>query len=170
MGRRHESLSFMPGYLVFPGGKLDPEEIAQSQGDVLHNHLKASLRECQEETGYTPKSKPFHSSSAQLIARAITPEASPRRYDTLFFLTDGRNFHKQGPPSGELQSTGRFSVTTVLDQEPLADITFEILRLAQKIWDESEGLPQLTEYQMYQYGYDGLRWESCMITSDYDGA
>jgi len=43
MGRRNESLRFMPGYYVFPGGTVDDTDDAVSQGLALHPETMKSL-------------------------------------------------------------------------------------------------------------------------------
>ncbi|MFK7792160.1 MAG: hydrolase, partial [Devosiaceae bacterium] len=103
MGRRNASLKFLPGYLVFPGGRVERQDYATSQapldlacGTVLDAELggiggmsatayaNAALRECAEETGLDAER--HLAAPLRYIARAITPPRFPIRYDTRFFL------------------------------------------------------------------------------------
>jgi len=71
---RTRTMDFAPGAHVFPGGSVDA-----SDADVR----AAAVRETAEECGVLL-------SADDLVpwARWITPEVSPRRYDTWFFVTE----------------------------------------------------------------------------------
>ena len=99
MGRRHESLRFLPGFLVFPGGRVEAGDrhaaarhladrcatvLDRESGGSTDAFVQAALRECQEETGLTIT--PYLAGPLLYVARAITPPALPVRYDTRFFL------------------------------------------------------------------------------------
>ena len=101
MGKRDESLAFLPGYLVFPGGRVERQDQATCDAEWLHpacaNVLtdeltrgsaqafaQAALRECSEETGLDLR--PHLDHGLRYIARAITPPRLNIRYDTRFFL------------------------------------------------------------------------------------
>ena len=73
--RRNPDLTFMGGFWVFPGGKVE-------EGDGSPE--RAGRRELTEETAISL------GEHAELIpfARWITPEGLPQRYDTHFFLAD----------------------------------------------------------------------------------
>ncbi|MEQ9487555.1 MAG: NUDIX domain-containing protein [Alphaproteobacteria bacterium] len=43
MGTRHRSMRFMPGYLVFPGGTVDQEDIDIAGGLAVHPNTKPGL-------------------------------------------------------------------------------------------------------------------------------
>jgi 8-oxo-dGTP pyrophosphatase MutT (NUDIX family) len=80
MIERHRD-AFFPGALVFPGGTVD--EADRRPGDPPDLPFRrAAIRETFEEVGITVAAPdllvPF--------ARWITPERSPRRWDTYFFL------------------------------------------------------------------------------------
>ena len=155
MLERHRQIDFAPGAMVFPGGKLDPEDAVPT----LHAHCRGveelapeavalrvgALREAFEECGVLlarPRGgdalvsaerafaiearhrKPLHAGESGLLeiveaeefelacdllvpfAHWITPEASPRRYDTHFFLV-------AGPPEPVATHDGQESVDSV---------------------------------------------------------
>ncbi|MTI10322.1 NUDIX hydrolase [Curvivirga aplysinae] len=71
LGKRRHDLRFMPGYAVFPGGRVDKEDIETAKllgidltdlqgirdnlsGQDYLAHCMAACRECIEETGYLP--------------------------------------------------------------------------------------------------------------------
>ena len=74
MVKRNETLAFMGGYWVFPGGKVEAEDRSPEQ---------AARRELREEVAIALDP------DAELIpfARWITPDGLPKRFDTWFFLT-----------------------------------------------------------------------------------
>lgn len=106
MGQRGHKAAFMPGKFVFPGGAVDAEDFqANLQGNMspkcmtrLSQHLfdaergaglphalgVAALRELREETGLEMPSV----TGLSFVFRAITPPASPRRFDARFFIAD----------------------------------------------------------------------------------
>jgi 8-oxo-dGTP pyrophosphatase MutT (NUDIX family) len=81
MVRRHDQVAFMAGAYVFPGGRVDDEDVAQAGGDTAEAHRLAAVREVQEEAGVL-----VDPSKLILFAHWVTPEIETRRYDTRFFL------------------------------------------------------------------------------------
>ena len=81
MVRRNDQVAFMAGAYVFPGGRVDDEDLARAGGDVAQAYRLAAVREVQEETGIVTDP-----SQLILIAHWVTPEIEIRRYDTRFFL------------------------------------------------------------------------------------
>jgi 8-oxo-dGTP pyrophosphatase MutT (NUDIX family) len=75
--RRTTAARFMAGHWVFPGGAVDPED-----GEGQPGLRAAAVRELAEEAGVILKPE------AELVAfaRWITPEQSPIRFDTWFYL------------------------------------------------------------------------------------
>ncbi|MBP0578841.1 NUDIX domain-containing protein [Labrys sp. LIt4] len=135
MGRRHSGHAFMPGVMVFPGGRVEAADRSMSAYGALAAHTERSLltrvirpspakaralalcaiRETFEETGILlgetglgapPTSSPHWRAFAEhevfpspeglhFVARAITPPAMKRRFDTRFFVADARSIAHQ---------------------------------------------------------------------------
>ncbi|MDO9407525.1 NUDIX hydrolase [Patulibacter sp.] len=76
IGRRSEASLFLPGYWVFPGGRVEPED---GEGDGRWR--AAAVREVHEEVGLR-----LHPDALVPFDRWLTPEGLPRRFDTVFFL------------------------------------------------------------------------------------
>lgn len=76
MGRRSAASLFLPGFWVFPGGRVEPHD---GPGDGRWR--AAAVREVREEVG-------LELAPASLLPfdRWLTPEGLPRRFDTVFFL------------------------------------------------------------------------------------
>ena len=99
MGMRGAKAAFMPSKYVFPGGAVDPGDLAPDQmiAPLCQHRLTLScppdapapltltgtaLRELTEETGLA-----LHPAARlTFVFRAITPQGSPRRFDARFFL------------------------------------------------------------------------------------
>ena len=69
------------GPWVFPGGKVEPADVEAGDPASRESALHAAVRETQEEAGLT-----LDPSRLVAISRWITPEISPQRFDTWFFL------------------------------------------------------------------------------------
>jgi 8-oxo-dGTP pyrophosphatase MutT (NUDIX family) len=110
MGRRGLSARFMPGFYVCPGGRVaaddrDPwageaGEPSGAESTAFRRLARAALRGVPSRTEAAAPRFPIEAAyvaqglSADLglltfIGRAITPTASPMRFDTSFFLADG---------------------------------------------------------------------------------
>jgi 8-oxo-dGTP pyrophosphatase MutT (NUDIX family) len=105
MGQRGAGAVFMPSKFVFPGGGVDPVDLAGPLAGFLSETctqrlgtadapspgalVAAALRELAEETGLAIA--PARNTPAlRYIFRAITPPGRTRRFDARFFLADAK--------------------------------------------------------------------------------
>jgi len=100
MGRRLTTLRFAPGMIVFPGGAVEKEDFVAAEAASMTNvevpgmaaedaaaNLYAALRETEEEAGvWVGGEAPIDAGRFPYIGHWVTPENSPRRFDTRFFL------------------------------------------------------------------------------------
>jgi 8-oxo-dGTP pyrophosphatase MutT (NUDIX family) len=70
-----------PGPWVFPGGKVEPGDIEGGAPASRESALRAAVRETREEAGLA-----LEHGRLVAISRWITPEISPQRFDTWFFV------------------------------------------------------------------------------------
>lgn len=78
VGQRTHAAKFMGGFWVFPGGRVDPED-----GDGEAAWPVAAAREVREEVGIA-----VDPGALRAYDRWVTPEALPKRFDTVFFLAE----------------------------------------------------------------------------------
>jgi len=70
-----------PGPWVFPGGKVEAADVVAGEPGSRESALRAAVRETHEEAGLD-----LAATRLVAISRWITPEISPQRFDTWFFL------------------------------------------------------------------------------------
>lgn len=88
MGQRGAGAVFLPNKFVFPGGGVDPEDVAMAGAGHPEEALRlAAIRELWEETGLRlgPPDRPA-TGRLTLVFRAVTPPFRPRRFDARFYL------------------------------------------------------------------------------------
>lgn len=78
--KRNKSLNFAGGFWVFPGGKVEPEEIKWGKEEIEAARL-AAVRETKEETNMD-----VSMSDLIFFRHWTTPVAEPRRFSTWFFF------------------------------------------------------------------------------------
>ncbi|MEM1378569.1 MAG: NUDIX hydrolase [Pseudomonadota bacterium] len=139
MGQRALSLAFMPGYLVFPGGRLERqdklganlhEDCATRIGPLGKRLATCGLRELYEETGLRLPSE----TKLRYMARAITPPGHIRRYDTRFFaafVEEGFGETTVKPLDNEFSSVGWYARSEIPTKQ-LHRITDKVLTATEK--------------------------------------
>lgn len=140
MGRRHRSLRFMPGVLVFPGGRVDRADHGARPASALKPATRrmlersatpslaqalavAALRELREESGLgigAPDAPEL--GCLDYLCRAITPPGRPMRFDARFLIAPAEVAGGEIQGSGELEEM-RFFPIRGLAEERLAPIT-----------------------------------------------
>ena len=78
--KRNDTVAFMAGAYVFPGGRVDEADRANA-ADEEAAYRNAGARELLEEANVRISPDALH-----LIAHWVTPEIEIRRYDTRFFV------------------------------------------------------------------------------------
>ncbi len=81
--RRHQQLKVGGGHWVFPGGTVDPDDVADAKGDRMTAFHLAAVRETEEEAQIQ-----LDQHRLQLISWWTTPPSIKRRYETAFFIAD----------------------------------------------------------------------------------
>lgn len=165
MGARDPRHVFMPHMYVFPGGRLDPEDleidvprelktdVVEAVGKSAPPHVArglalAAIRETWEETGLVvgetidgwqaaaavPSSWAGYFAAGlappltrlEYVARAITPEGAPRRFDARFFMIDACHAYGELKGNGELHDLAWYPIDDAL-RLPLGEITELVL-------------------------------------------
>jgi 8-oxo-dGTP pyrophosphatase MutT (NUDIX family) len=78
--RRHDTVAFMGGAHVFPGGRVDDSDIAEEEA---MRHRLAAVRELEEEAGVR-----IGVDALTPFAHWVTPDIEIKRFDTWFFLAE----------------------------------------------------------------------------------
>ncbi len=78
--KRNKALAFAGGFWVFPGGSLDPDDMAAGEGSEEVAARFAAAREAMEECGQQPRPEDM-----VLLSHWTTPEAESRRFSTWIY-------------------------------------------------------------------------------------
>ncbi len=70
-----------PGPWVFPGGRVEADDVVDGDGRSEATARRAAIRETEEEAGLR-----IGDTRLETISRWITPPVSPRRFDTWFYV------------------------------------------------------------------------------------
>lgn len=148
MGQRHAKHRFMPDVMVFPGGRVDPDDHRQPAISELQPVARAMLerratpararalgiaaaRELFEETGLVLGERRGDGVAADLAAlhyvcRAVTPGGRPIRFNARFLAAPAEAVHGEIAGSGELERLGWFTPEQA-HRHRVADITGKVL-------------------------------------------
>ena len=130
MGMRGAGHKFMPNRLVFPGGRIDPEDHHAEPASPLPEHARnlmardadaaliravgiAAARELEEETGLSLGLPPLLH-GLDYLCRAITPDFSPVRFDARFLVVQASHVSGTLAGSGELEDLGWYGLEEAL--------------------------------------------------------
>ncbi|MFT6070376.1 MAG: glyoxylase-like metal-dependent hydrolase (beta-lactamase superfamily II) [Bacteriovoracaceae bacterium] len=89
--KRQNYLTVFPGYLSFPGGKVDREDSMEPTGHkeldkFAPDLMQALIREVQEEVNVDLRELPIK--RVEEVALAVTPEFNPYRFETYFYWVE----------------------------------------------------------------------------------
>ncbi len=146
MGMRGARHRFMPNKLVFPGGAVDRGDGVAPAASELAPHVAAlvgksanprmaraiamaAARELEEETGLTLGTPPALA-GLDYLGRAITPPASPIRFNARFFVVPDGTVTGTLAGSGELEDLKWWALEEALQLE-LARPTRAVIGLLQ---------------------------------------
>jgi 8-oxo-dGTP pyrophosphatase MutT (NUDIX family) len=111
MVERPRTMSFAAGAMVFPGGRIEPEDHLHA-ADLLQAAARAAVRETAEETGLEVPLE-----SLVLFARWRPDLVRHRRFDTFFFLAPcPPDAGELEPQPGECERAEWLSASAVLEQ------------------------------------------------------
>ena len=142
MGRRGGGHVFMPGVLVFPGGRVEPRDYrlkprndfappvtrklaartrARHPAAFARALAAAALREAREEAGFlSPTCQASEGTDLRelsFIARALTPAKRPRRFDTRFFCLRWHGEPALRAGDGELEDVSWYALEHVAKED-----------------------------------------------------
>lgn len=136
MGQRGSGAVFMPDKFVFPGGALDPEDLALAAAEGIAEAdarllvgtppdraralRHAAIRELREETGLSLPAP----DALRFFFRAVTPPGMSRRFDARFFLADAAAIAGQPDDFTGAQDELRFLSWLTLEEARGLDLPF----------------------------------------------
>jgi 8-oxo-dGTP pyrophosphatase MutT (NUDIX family) len=86
--RRNTELTFHGGAWVFPGGRVEKQDFAHDNNDIIGAARNAAVRETKEESGID-----IQPEDLVLMSRWTTPENFPKRFIAWFFVTTVESDH-----------------------------------------------------------------------------
>ena len=111
--KKNNNISF-GGSWVFPGGRVDAEDIANQnlKDKDLSTEANTARRECEEETGLF-----INAEKLLPISRWTTPAIRPKRFKTVFFTYDARGLTGEAiVDGGEIVEVQWLCITEALAQ------------------------------------------------------
>jgi 8-oxo-dGTP pyrophosphatase MutT (NUDIX family) len=164
--QRSPGSRFLPGYVVFPGGAVDPgdEELARRWfGDASEATRACAIRELAEETGLALTAKglmadkegavdqaPPAADALHQVSHWIAPEEVPVRFDARFFAVSVANGAK---PNMEPNAEPTMEPTMEPNPEPNMEPTADGAEAERAWWADPRAL--LREYHA---GTTSLYW------------
>jgi len=94
MGKRSSKLAFHGGAWVFPGGRVDDEDRIDGEDDIAAAR-RAAAREAAEEAGVI-----VATDTLVHLANWTTPDISPKRFATWFFVAAAGDGHEDARADG----------------------------------------------------------------------
>jgi len=116
LARRTQAARFMPGVWVFPGGSVDPAELAGHDEEEAHRICAA--RELAEEVGIElPEPN-------ELLpwSRWVTPEPVPIRFDTRFYVALAPPHARPEPDAAEITEVAWIAPAEALARHERGDL------------------------------------------------
>ncbi len=113
---RAETSAFLPGFLVFPGGAIEPGDRALAAslfGDPSEAARACAMRELQEEAGISLS--PSEATAMVEIARWVAPEFIEKRFDARFFAAAVPRGIEPAPDGVEVTDARWATPQSVLD-------------------------------------------------------
>ncbi len=118
MLRRNSALDFAGGAWVFPGGRVDPEDVdADAPEDELLAARNAAVREAREEADIV-----LDSASFVLLSRWCPPPEAPKRFNTWFFVAAAPDAHDVTIDGSEIHDHGWISPEEAMRRRDLGEV------------------------------------------------
>lgn len=117
MLRRNKALAFAAGAWVFPGGSVDPDDIAECHNDLTAAAKVAACREAMEECGLAVDPKHLFQ-----ISHWTTPEGESRRFSTWLFVAALRDHSEVQIDNGEIHDASWLSVSDIFQRHHAGEL------------------------------------------------
>ncbi len=117
MLKRNRSLVMAGGMWVFPGGALDPEDLAAAGGDVVAASRIAAAREAQEESGLQP-----HLEDMVLLSHWTTPVVEPKRFSTWIYAAPVAANEPVIIDGGEIHASQWLPISSAVEQHERGEL------------------------------------------------